>query len=294
MRRFLMTGAITVLLAQAVAAPSHSECRLEPGPRRTVTRIIDAETLALDDGSEVRLAGALAPRAYDASAETDDWPPERKAVDALTALVKGRNVVLGYLGAARRDRQNRHVAQVFVVEDGKETWVQGQMLRGGHARAYQQKDQRGCWQELLEHEAVARNAGVGLWSVDAYIARPALRTRDLAGMTGRFVILTGRIAWVAPGREVTALGFTPTRLRVWSLRRGVIVMIDNHDRDLLGSLGGDVKALEGKTVEVRGWIERRLGRPEDTYVIDATLAGMIDIKNDTIARDTASEIRASP
>lgn len=283
-----------LLALLAEAATARAECQLEPGPHRTVARIIDGETLGLDDGSEVRLAGALAPRAYDASAATADWPPERAAVEALTALAKGRNVVLGYVGTARRDRQNRHVAQVFVIEDGKETWVQGHMLRNGHARAYQQKDQRGCWQELLEHEAVARLAHAGVWSVDAYVARPALRTRDLSGMAGRFVILTGRIAWVAPGREVTALGFTPTRLRAWSLRRGVVVMIDNHDRNLLGSLGGDAKSLEGKEVEVRGWIERRLGRPDGTYVIDATLAGMIDVRNDAVAGDVTLEPHQSP
>lgn len=271
----LILACLLAVLAGTIGI-ARAECRLEPGPRRTVARIIDGETLALDDGSEVRLAGALAPRAYDASAETNDWPPERDAVEALTAITKGRNVVLGYPHTTHRDRLNRHVAQVFVVEDGKEIWVQGRMLREGHARAYQQKDQRGCWSELQEHEAIARSARSGLWSVDAYIARRAIHTRDLAGMAGRFVVLTGRVAWVAPGREAIALGFTPSRLRAWSQRRGIVVMLDNNDRDLLGRLGGDAKSLEGKSLEVRGWLEQRPGRPQGTYVIDATLSGMID------------------
>jgi endonuclease YncB( thermonuclease family) len=41
---------------------------LEAGPKRTVTRIIDGETVTLDDGSELRLIGALAPRAIDVGA----------------------------------------------------------------------------------------------------------------------------------------------------------------------------------------------------------------------------------
>ena len=251
----------------------HAECRLEPGPQRTVTRALDGQTLALDDGSVVRLAGALAPLAYDAA--DNAWPPAANATAALAALAVGRTVVLGYTGSGRRDRQNHHVAQVFVIDGGEEIWLQGRMLSDGHARAYQRKDQRGCAAELLAHEHVARNAGRGLWSVGAYLPRAAARTRDLEGMNGRFAVLAGRIAWVAEGRETIALGFTPQRTRGWSLRRGITVMIENRDRDLLGSLGGDPKALLGRDVEVRGWLEQRLGRPAGTFVMDISLAGLI-------------------
>ena len=49
---------------------------LTPGPARTVVRIIDGETVGLDDGSEVRLIGALAPRALDVGAAPGAWPWE--------------------------------------------------------------------------------------------------------------------------------------------------------------------------------------------------------------------------
>lgn len=270
-------SSLTVLVAGLLAATfsAHAECRLEPGPQRTVTRALDGETLQLDDGSEVRLAGALAPRAYDAATSDGDWPAASTATAALAALTVGRNVVLGTTGTAKRDRQNRHVAHVFVVEDGKETWVQGRMLADGHARAYQMHDQRGCLDELLAHEQVARLAKLGIWNLDAYRVRPAHRTRDLDGMTHRFAILTGRIAWVAPGRSVIALGFTPVVRRGYTLRRGVIVMIENRDRELLGSLGGDAQALQGRNVEVRGWLEQRLGRPAGTWIMDISLSGIM-------------------
>ena len=255
--------------------PAIADCRLEPGPQRTVIQALDGETLRLDDGSEVRLSGALAPRGQDVGADEQSWAPASAAKAALAALTEGRNVVLNFTGPTKRDRRNRHVAQVFIIENERETWVQGRMLSDGHARAYQQKGDRGCAAELLAHEDVARRARAGLWATDAYRARPAERTRDLAGLSGKFVVLTGRVAWVAPGRETIALGFSPTQLRAWSLRHGLIVMIENHDRELIGALGGDAKALEGKRFEVRGWLEHRLGRPVNSYVMDVSLAGII-------------------
>jgi micrococcal nuclease len=256
-----------------------AECRLEPGPRRTVVRVLDGETFVLDDGSEVRLAGALSPRGSDAGAADSEWPAALAAKAALQTLLAGQTVVLGYHGAMRRDRQNRHVAQAFVVEGAQETWVQGHMLRAGHARATQQRDARGCAEDLLAHESVARDTGLGLWAVAAYQTRLAVRTRELEGMTARFTVLDGHIAWVAEGREALALGFTPARVRGVSGRRGVVVMIDARDRDLLGTLGGDAKSLEGRAVEVRGWLEQRLGRLPGTYVIDVSAAGMITLKD---------------
>src|SRR5262245_31933544 len=72
------------------ADPSLVCAELEAGPSRTVTRIIDGETLALDDGSELRLAGVLAPRALDVAAVPGTWRLELAAVEALQAMLLGR------------------------------------------------------------------------------------------------------------------------------------------------------------------------------------------------------------
>ena len=270
-----------------------AECRLEAGPQRTVTRAIDGETLMLDDGSEVRLAGALSPRGIDAGVTNEQWAPAMAAQAALAALTEGRNVVLGYLGAVKRDRQNRHVAQVFVVENGNEIWVQGRMLSEGHARVYQQKDQRGCIDDMLAYEHVARASGTGLWAIDAYRVRPALRNRDLEGMAGKYAVLTGRVAWVAEGRQNVAIGFIPSQMRAWTFRRGVVVMIDNNDRTLLGSVGGNAKSLEGKNIEVRGWLEQRPGRPAASFIVDVSLSGLIIVPPEP-AKPAAEPRSAAP
>ena len=287
LRRSRLTLSAPMLLT--LVLPAASECRLEPGPRRTVTQVLDGETLRLDDGSEVRLAGALAPRGFDAGVSDADWPAALAARAALQTLAGGQTVALGYTGSARRDRQNRHLAQVFVISETGETWVQGHMLSTGHARASQQRDARGCAQELLAHEQLARQDGRGIWSIAAYQTRLAVRTRDLQGMSARFAVLKGRVAWVAEGREQIALGFSPSRGGRWQYRRGTVVVIDGRDRDLLGTLGGDAKWLEGNDVEVRGWLEQRMSSPSGTFVIDLSSAGLI-----TVASPPAGQPAAEP
>ena len=83
-----------LLLAQVSglrAAEDVATCAaLEAGPTRTVTRVIDGETLALDDGTELRLAGTLAPRAIDVGAVPGTWRMETAAIDALQAFVLGK------------------------------------------------------------------------------------------------------------------------------------------------------------------------------------------------------------
>jgi micrococcal nuclease len=108
---------------------------LESGPARTVTRIIDGETAALDDGTELRLIGALAPRAIDAGTEPGTWPAEIAAMEELRALLLGKSVELAF-GGERNDRYGRLLAQAHVREGDNRRWVQGHLLEQGLARAY--------------------------------------------------------------------------------------------------------------------------------------------------------------
>lgn len=265
-RRCLL--AATVGLAASVASAA-AECRLQPGGAHVATKVVDAETIALDDGSEVRLIGALAPRAGDGDAAERAWPAEEAARAALAALVTGRKVQLKY-GGERRDRHGRATAHVFVSgDDGRDTWVQAALLRDGHARAYAIEGNRACADELADAEATARREGKGLWAIPTYRVREAVFPRDLGAMTGSFRIVSGTVRYVSSRRD---------GLRLWldgAGRRGELtVAIRSGDRDLLGSLGGDPKALQGRRLEVRGWIDQRRGTPGGPE-IDASTAGMI-------------------
>ena len=154
---------------------------LTPGPARTVVRIIDGETVGLDDGSEVRLIGALAPRAIDVGAEPGTWPWEGKARDALQALVLGKSVELGF-GGERLDRYGRLQAQVYLIEGDQRRWLQGHLLAQGLARAYTLAGNRACADELLAAEQAAREARRGLWAEAAYQVRQADRPAELLAL----------------------------------------------------------------------------------------------------------------
>lgn len=228
-------------------------CTLASGPQRTVTRILDAETIALDDGSEVRLIGALAPRARDADAVAGQWPPEQQAIKALSDLVLGNKIRIA-TAEPRSDRYERRLAHVFVTDNqGRDQWVQGAMLAAGHARAYGLKGNFHCAFELLAHEAAARSARRGIWRNDVYKTKPAARPAYLMKLRSRFARIEGRVRAVAVTRSATYLNFGDDWRTDFTARIG---------RDVLKATPGladTLHTLEGKRVAIRGWIERRNG-----------------------------------
>ena len=150
---------------EAYAAEAYPACTaLQAGPTRTVTRIIDAETVVLDDGSELRLIGALAPRALDAGAERGQWPAELAAIEELRALLLGRSIELAF-GGERTDRYGRWQAHAFWTDSDQRRWVQGRMLEQGLARAYtlagNRAVPRSCWQRSAVAGSTSRVVGGG-------------------------------------------------------------------------------------------------------------------------------------
>ena len=241
---------------------------LVAGQTRTVARIIDAETVALDDGSELRLIGALAPRAMDVGADAGSWPLEIAAQSELAALILGRPVDIAF-GGERTDRHGRLVAHAYWNDGGRRRWVQGHLLEQGLARAYVQAGNRACAGELLEAERRARERRLGLWADAAYSVRSAEAPLELSRYRGTFQIVEGRIDRVAQARGTIYVNFGKRRSAfAVSLRRG--------DRAILGA-SVEPKALDGKRVQVRGWIEQRQGP-----IINLSVAGLIEVLPDSV------------
>lgn len=238
-----------VICAVANAQPA---CDLEPGAVRTVTKVLDGETVALDDGSEVKLIGALAPRASDAGANPGEWPPEAEAIRALTRLVLGKAVLLTY-GGDRRDRYGRSLAHVYVQADGGQAWVQGEMLRGGYARAYALPGNSACMPELLAHEREARLAKHGLWASGVYRIMPAKAAASLLQRRSEFTVVKGTIVSVSKTKSGVFLNCGED----W--KSDFTVSVPNAV--LAANAGLEAALLEAKTktILVHGWIERRNG-----------------------------------
>lgn len=297
----LLAAASTLACTQALAqtdpvAPSRSICTLEPGPTKAVTGIVDGETLTLDDGSEVKLIGALAPRPPDAGLDIAYWEPERAAKAALQQLVLGRSVTLGFSGR-RADRYGRMLAHAFVAgpDGGELQWVQAAMLSTGHARAYVLRDNPACLRELAAHEAIARATAIGLWSHAAYHVRDAGRTADLMRLRSTFQIVEGEVTAVIQGKSTLVLRFGPEgagppnevtddagETRVVS--RGFSLAIKPAAaRAWSGPDGLTLDQTLGRRLRVRGWIERRGGPAID----------IIDPHQIELVEDGGSHVMAS-
>jgi len=264
-------AACGLLLRQASglrAAEDGATCAaLEAGPVRTVTRVIDGETLALDDGSELRFAGTLGPRAIDIDAVPGTWRLETAAIEALQALVLGRSIEIRFSGGERRDRYGRIKGHALLKADDGTGWVQGRLLTAGLARAYSLGADRGCAGELLAAERSAREARVGVWAEAAYAIRAAEPSAALLRDLATFQLVEGRVARVATTRGSVYLNFGTGR------RRGFSASLKLGDRDRLGAFAANPKGLEGSLVRVRGWIAQRSGEP----FIDLSAAGDLEV-----------------
>lgn len=250
--------ALTLAFAGAGVAALHArvqaaECALEPGPAgRTVVQVIDGETVALDDGSELRLIGALAPRRLEGETDATLWPPERNAKEALEQLVLGKPVELAVAGR-RSDRYGRLLAHAYVRNGDHRVWVQLYMLRQGHARAYSLPGSEACMPPLLAAEQEARVARAGIWAHPAYQIRSADQVRELMQARSSYQIVEGRIVEAADVRGQMFLNFGEN----W--REDFTASARPRERRALEEAGLDLKSLQGRRVRVRGWIDRRSG-----------------------------------
>ncbi|MFT3732493.1 MAG: thermonuclease family protein [Hyphomicrobium sp.] len=284
-RRRVTSGVVGLLAPFAAAAETvnaPSQCTLDPGPIRTVTRVVDGETLVLDDGKVVRLIGALSPRARDADAAAGAWPPETETIRALSDFVLAKRVKLAFSGR-KVDRYGRSLAQVFVLDHGREEWLQGRLLAGGFARAYGLPESFACAHELMAHEAEARRQRLGLWSNGIYRTRPADHPGELMRERGKYERVMGTIVSVGRTKGATYLNFSSDWRTDFTARIDKKVLAANPEFDK--SLDG----LANKTVIVRGWIERRNGP-----LIDIADPSQVEAPDEAPPTEAPKEVRPAP
>lgn len=209
-----------------------------------VARLISADTLMLQDGRAVHLAGVTAPRANE--------PYGVQARAALDKLLVGQEVDL-LSGGARQDAYGRTLAHLR-RKQGR-VWVQGALLDAGAARVRTYADNRALAAEMLEREAKARRAGKGLWSDQAFsvlLPQEAVRARG-------FAIVEGRAAAVSSSRLGDDIALTDGP-------PGIEVQIPGHARDDFAAAGKPAAAMKGKLIRVRGTLRAdralRIDHPE--------------------------------
>lgn len=259
----LILAAASQVWAEDTAQPGARD--LSPGGSAIVHEVIDGDTVILDreiaGSREVRLVGLQAPKLPLGRSGFREWPLAKDAKAALSKMILGRTVDLGF-GGARMDRYGRLLAHL-TRDDG--LWVQGAMLEAGMARVYSFADNRARVADMLARERAARGTRRGIWSHPYY----AVRTADnVAKHINSFELVEGTVLDVAvvSGRAYLNFG-------------------DNWRTDFTVSLAAKVarqftqeglrpESYKGRRIRVRGWLQSRDGpmieatHPEQIEVID--------------------------
>jgi len=105
----------------------------------------------------------------------------------------------------------------------------------------------------MAHERVARDAAAGLWGSAAYAVRSARATRNLLRRRNSYEIVAGTVAKVAVTKTRTYVNFGSDWRRDFTA--GIEARVLRANPELEQMLSG----LEGRRVEVRGWIQYRNG-----------------------------------
>lgn len=141
------------------------------GPFR-VTRVIDGDTLILNNGETVRLIGVDAPETHHPEIPVQRFGKE--ATEFLRRLAEGFECTLEYEPGELRDAYGRLLAYVFVGD----RLVNAELIRRGYAYAYTRFPFR-RQAEFMALEREARERQYGLWSL-------SLRDGRIANLVKRY------------------------------------------------------------------------------------------------------------
>ena len=226
-----------------------------------VQEISDGDTLTLDNGWVVRLAGIQAPKLALGRPGFKPWPLAEQARQTLIELTQDHTVRLRY-GGARQDRYRRTLAHLYRSGDG--LWVQGEMLRRGMARVYTFSDNRALVAEMMALEQEARAARRGLWAQDFYAVR---RPENLHGVIDTYQLVEGRVLKFAKIKDYIFLNFG------LDYKTDFTAVIERRDWPRFAA-ADDPKNYSGKNVRVRGWLQYwngpmvRVSHPEQIEVLE--------------------------
>jgi hypothetical protein len=256
----------TALPSVAQSPPPAAEvgaCSLEGAVPATVAAVDENFELLLDDGRRAALAGL-------------DFPPPEMAElratirNRLSSWLAGRDIFLGVFASAP-DRWGRAPARAYAspAEDGAAplTSVAAALLLKGEARFRPDPTAAACAKAYLAAEALARDAGAGLWS------RPEFRPIDVAsasaleGLKKRkgMIIVVGEIRSVGESRRAFYLNFGDK----W--RDSFTVVIPRRNLAMFGQI--EPRSFVGRRARVRGLIETgsriEIASPDEIEFVDA-------------------------
>jgi endonuclease YncB( thermonuclease family) len=249
--------------------PLAEACGGDEIARGMVRKALDGRTLVLDDGREVRLAAIEVPTlAGNLAGPQNAAAAPKTAAAALDALAGGDEVVLRRAETGS-DRYGRLLAYAYIVRDGDRFLLQQELIADGFARVGARIAST-CSGDLLSREKAAREAKLGLWADPYYGVLDAEIPSDVLARRGQFALVEGKVASVRESGATIYVNFGRRR------SGDITVTVLKRNERSFAAAGLDLKALAGRRIRVRGWIEQRgadrawieAGRPEQIEVGD--------------------------
>jgi hypothetical protein len=252
--RSILLGSLLCGMSLSTVRPSvAASCGSEIQDSGVVKAIIDARTLRLNDGRDVRLAGVEV-----VAGASDDRRP------TLAALI-GRQVILRGDGDDP-DRYGRQSA--FIYLEPSASSIQSELLERGEALALGDVADKTCAAELATAEAAARQARRGTWA-NSSVIKNVENPVDILTRIGQFTVVEGKVLSVrqAGGTVYINFGQRWTRDFAATISRRMIPYFE--------AAGVAPVSLENRRVRIRGWVERR-GGPR----INVLRVGQIEVIGD--------------
>ena len=167
----------------------------------TVERVIDGDTVVMEDGSIVRLLGIDAPERNGTEAgDAECYASE--SMQALEKMVLGKKVELRK-DIEESDRNKRLLRHVVIPREGRDNLlVSREMVEQGYAKELSIVPNK-MYEGMLEQaQERARNAGRGLWSMCEYEEGETARLREKASAPPtRAHVIKGNISEKGAGRQ---------------------------------------------------------------------------------------------
>ena len=155
---FGLLAAAMLLLAGCVSEPNSNDSQLDDGLEQAlVLRVIDGDTVELEDGRVVRYLGIDTPETVHPEKPIECYGPE--STERNRELVEGKVVDL-QSDVIDKDSYGRLLRYVF--EGG--TFVNGVLVWEGYAYAKSYGEELRLYQTLVQLQRSSEELGAGLWS----------------------------------------------------------------------------------------------------------------------------------
>lgn len=224
-----------------------------------VQRVVDGDTLRLQDGRSVRMIGLNTPELGKKGRSDEPFAvAARKRLEALVAASDGRVGLLP--GKESKDHYGRTLAHVFAADGSN---LEARMLAEGLGFVVAVAPNVNFVDCQRAAERSARQAGLGIWRQS-----PVLKADQISA--SGFAVLSGRVSKVQRNRG-----------GIWiELQDSVVLRVapNLQERFDVDSL----KSLEGKQIEARGWVLDRsrrggLKQGQARWMLPLTDPAMIEV-----------------